>query len=269
MTNSETTRAWRYWARRWLPPIILDAVRPPRAPASKVTWRGVYPTRADVPSHRDVYEAELVDEMVAHTRAAYERRADQTPLWHESFVLAAGMIAASRQKIHVVDFGGGAGSAFSQLVASLPPGIAIRYVVVETPQVCAAGRELFQDDPRISFVSTLGEADVAPDLVYANGVLQYLDDYADTLRRLAALGASHILLSRLYAWDGPRFATAQVNLQGRTFASWFLNVEEVKSLLAACGYVVASDVVSEKRHQSELPPTHRVERLRTMLFQRK
>jgi putative methyltransferase (TIGR04325 family) len=268
MPAPETSRTWRHWARRLLPPLLVDTVRPPAAPRSRVTWRGVYATRADVPAHRDVYEGELVDDMVTHTRAAYQRSDDAVPLWHESFVLVAGMVAVARQELYVVDFGGGVGSAFSQLVASLPPQTAIRYLVVETPQVCEAGRRLFIDDPRIGFATELPIGGDTPDIVYANGVLQYLDDYADALCRLASLKAPHVLLSRLYAWDGARFATAQVNLQGRTFASWFVNVDEVTALLAERGYAVACDVIPEKRYQSELPATHRVDRLRTMLFAR-
>jgi putative methyltransferase (TIGR04325 family) len=266
MSSSHATRTWKYWARQCLPPILVDAIKPPAPRRSKATWRGVYQTRADVPAHRDVYDGELVDDLVAHARAASDVH-DPIALWHESLVLAAGVIAAPKRSISIVDFGGGAGSAFSQLVASLPAGIAVRYVVVETPQVCDAGRRLFHGDDRIAFATQL-PADAAPDLVYANGVLQYLDDYADALGRLAALGAPNILLARLYAWDGPRFATAQVNLPGRTFASWFLNIGEVKEIAARYGYRVGCDVISEKRYQSDLPPTHRVERLRTLLLQR-
>lgn len=251
-----------------LPPILLEAVRPPVRPAPKTTWRGVYAARADVPAQRDVYEAELVDDMVAHTRAAYERREDEIPLWHESLVLVAAAIAAAQRQVYIVDFGGGVGSAFSQLVASLPSATSIRYLVVETPQVCEAGRRLFHADARITFATELPANGDTPDLVYANGVLQYLDHYAAAVRQLAALRAPQVLFSRLYAWDGPRFATAQVNLPGRTFASWFLNVDEMTALMLAGGYDLACDVLSEKRYPSELPPTHRVERLRTMLFAR-
>jgi putative methyltransferase (TIGR04325 family) len=258
---------WRQWARRLLPPILVDLVRPAAPAPSKITWSGVYPTRADVPAQRDSYEMELVDDMVGHTRAAYAGLPGAVPLWHETFVVVAGLLASRRRSITVIDYGGGVGSAFVQLIASLPRDIEVRYTVVETPQVCDAGRRLFRDEPRIAFATEL-PAGATADLVYANGVLQYLDDYPSALRALAAIGAPQILFSRLYAWKGPRFATAQVNLPGRTFANWFFDVSEINEILAACGYREATDCVSEKRYKTDFPPTHAVDCLRTMLFTR-
>ncbi|MEO8682646.1 MAG: methyltransferase, TIGR04325 family [Vicinamibacterales bacterium] len=263
-----THRTWKHWARRLLPPIVVDWVRPPTAPPSRVTWRGVYPTRRDVPTHRDAYDAELIDEMVKYTHAAYQGRADQIPLWHETFVVAAALIASARSALHIVDYGGGVGSAFAQLLPALPGDVQVRYLVVDMPDVCDAGRQLFNSDDRIRFSTELPQGGQPPDLVYVNAVLQYLDDYGDRLGDLAALKAPWILFSRLSAWDGPRFATQQVNLPGRQFASWFVNVGEVSEALASHGYRPACDCVSEKRHPADLPETHRVDRLRTMLFVR-
>lgn len=268
MTQMTKPPTWRRWARRLLPPIMVDLVRPPASPRPKITWRGVYPERADVPARRDSYDAELLDDMVAYTRAAYEGRGDQIPLWHETFVTVAALIASRASSVFIVDFGGGTGSAFVQLIAALPREVNVRYLVIDRPQVCAAGRAIFGDDPRITFATALPSGGAEPDLVYANSVLQYVDSYDDALRSLAALGAPHLLLARLCAWEGPRFATGQVNLPGRTLANWFLDVREVTSILAACGYRLSSDCLSEKRYQADFPATHPVDRLRTTLFSR-
>lgn len=270
MASPGSTPTWREWARRWLPPALVDLARPPAPPRANVTWRGVYSTLRDVPAHRGAFEDEVLDDLAAATRAARDaQRAGADPiLWHEPLTLVAGEMAAATRRVSVLDFGGGTGSGFVQLTAALPRDIDIHYTVIDTPQVCTAGRALFDDDPRIRFAHELSPLDRIPDLVYVNSALQYVDDYAAALQQLAAIGAPRLLLARLQAWRGETFATAQVNLPARTFANWWIGVDEVTAILAGAGYGVIADTVPDKRHAVDLPASHRAERPRTMLFAR-
>lgn len=253
----------RRWARG-LAPLSLLQQRNRR----EFIWRGVYPTLRDVPMSRAEFGTELIDEMASKTAAALATIAEGgTPLlWHQSFALVAGAMASRLGRLRVLDFGGATGSGYVQLLSSLPRGVRIDYLVVDSPEMCRAGCRLFDSDPQIRFADSLPAAG-SVDLVYANAVLPYIDDYAGTLRELASLGAEQIFLARLAAGSGPTFASCQVNVPGRVFPYWFLNFKEVTALLAAEGYRLACDSFVDRVYdQRNLPATHRVERFRDVLF---
>lgn len=260
---------WRRWVKRLVPPILLEF----RAGTDIATpiWKGVYASFTDVPVKRADYDAELVDEMIATTGGALQQwRAGRKPfLWHEPFALLAGTLAAKRHAIRVIDFGGGVGSGFAQLISSLPASVEIDYLVVDNAAMCAAGRRVFNGDPRIRFAVDLPAA-TPVDLIYVNSVLQYIDDYRATLSRLASIGAGAIFLARLAAGSQPRFASEQWNVPGRVFPYWFLNMNETVSVLEAAGYQLACDSFVDRAYdQSNLPESHRVERFRNVLFVRR
>jgi putative methyltransferase (TIGR04325 family) len=234
-------------------------------------WRGTYERLSDVPARRAEYEAELIDEMVSTTsRALSEWREGHKPyLWHEPLALVAGAILRQR-RIRVIDFGGGTGSGFAQLISSLPPSITIEYVVVDNQAACAAGRRVFGGETRIEFVTDVANIMPPVDLVYVNSVLQYIEDYAGTLRRLTALQPRYVFLARLAAGNVTRFASEQINIRGRSFPYWFLNLPEIVGLLDSFGYDLACDSFVDTRYdQSNLPASQRVERFRNVLFERR
>jgi putative methyltransferase (TIGR04325 family) len=239
-------------------------------PATYV-WDGIYAHRRDVPTHRAQYTDELIDEMVTTTSRALEQwRAGQKPvLWHECLAVVAGAAAAGRPRLSVVDFGGGVGSAFVQLMSSLPPTVELDCVVVDSEEIAASGRRLFGPDQRIRYVTSLSEAPLRPDIIYLNGVLPYIDDYAQVLEQLAARQPRFILLARLAAGNVPTFASRQLNLPGRVFAYWFHNLDELIGILQRSGYALASHSYGEHEYDlSNFPDTHRVGRFRNVLFAR-
>lgn len=233
-------------------------------------WRGVYPRLADVPTLKPEFGDGLIAEMAAATRSAQAaaRTGLKPYLWHEALALVAGLTASPQHGLRVLDFGGGLGTGYLQLATSLPPDVRMDYHIVDNAQMCAAGRALFSGDPRIRFSTSLPTPGTeAPDIVYANSVLQYIEDYAGQLRALAAFGAPQLLLGRLAAGACPTFATQQVNVPGQLLPYWFLNVAEVTEILAGAGYRLVCDELTERTYdQSNLPATHRVEKFRNMLF---
>jgi len=68
----------------------------------------------------------------------------------------------------------------------------------------------------------------------------------------------------------PTFASRQLNLPGRVFPYWFLNLGEVIQIMTGAGYRLASDGYGEHHYDvSNFPETHRVGRFRTVLFARR
>jgi putative methyltransferase (TIGR04325 family) len=255
--------------RRWLPPVLSERLSARPRPSGP--WRGVYPLLRDVPTIDGVFDSRLIGTMLAETRAALDAvKEGRLPYtWHEPLALLASCSARQRGRVGVVDFGGGTGTGFVQLAASLPDDTVIDYLVVDQAPVCAAGRALFEGDARIRFATELPPAAGAMDIVYANSVLQYIDDYAGALRGLAALGAPWLLLGQLAAGEFRTFATQQVNVPGQILPYWFLSVEEVTTVLKDSGYeLVCQTLMSTSYDVGALPPELRADRMRNMLFRR-
>lgn len=260
----------RQLLKLFVPPVLVDLVRGRLNLPPGYTWEGIYPHRRDVPVRHASYDHEArISEMAAQGRDLLGQvRAGQRPgLWHDTLALVAATVSAGSGRLRVVDFGGAMGTGFIQLIATLPPTTALEYHVVDLPGMCAAGREVFASEPRIRFHTTLAEVPAEPDIVYVNSVLQYIDDYASQLRALAALRAPRLLLARTAIGDFPTFATRQLNLPGQVLAYWFLNQDEVLGVLAGAGYRLAFESLGDREYdQTNFPVTHRIGRMRNLLF---
>lgn len=263
-------RSWRQQIARLLPPVVADWIRGRHQP-SRYFWNGVYPRLRDVPTTRADFDGEVIDEMFATVQSARAQLQSgvKPALWHESLALVAGAIVANRKRLHVIDFGGGGGSGFVHLLASLSTDVALDYLVVDNEQACAAGRAAFAGEPRIRFETTLPPIGTAVDLIYINSVLQYVDDYAAVLADVASRRAPFILLARLAAGEQPRFASQQVNLPGRAYPYWFLNLGELAEVMTGAGYRMAADTFDRRTYDlTNLPMPYRLERFRNVLFVR-
>ncbi len=249
--------------------VLMRALAP--SDSFKPTWEGIYAHRRDVPTDGSSYDdASRVAEVARFTAAALQKqRAGRDPaLWHDALARLAGEIAAARGTVEVLDFGGGVGTAYVQLLAALPPGTRIRHCIVDQPRMCAAGRRLFESDAQISFHEMLPEG-IAPDIVYANSVLPYVDDYAALLRQLASRGAQFLLLGRFAGGSYPTYATRQLNLSGQVLGYWFHNSAEVKGILREAGYGLADESLTGPEYdQRNFPESHRVGRMQNLLFVR-
>lgn len=236
------------------------------------TWDGIYPHLRDVPADGKVFgDKEWIKEMARFAGEALvkQRKGIDPGLWHNTLAVLAGAISAERGNLAVLDFGGAVGTAYIQLRATLTMEASVRVHVVDQEDMCVAGRQLFEGDPRISFHSSLENLRAAPDVVYANSVLPYIEDYAGLLRRLAEFGARYMLIARFAGGSFPTYATRQLNRPGRVMPYWFHNTGEIKDILATAGYVLAYEGLTGPTYdQRNFPESHRVGRMRDLLFRK-
>ncbi len=266
---------WHSRALRFLPPalahLLLRAIRLHPSP----TWEGIYPDCASVPVENGNYShaIRVADFRNRAARARAEAAAgvkiDVASAWHEGLAILAASMTAGQSRLHVLDFGGATGVAFVQVYSCLRVPVQIRYDVVDLEEMCVAGADVFRDDPRIHFHTSIPSNPGRPDIVYASTVLPYIEDYKGLLRRLAAVQGRFILLNQLAAGDFASFATRQLNLSGQVLAYWFLNRDEVVGEVCSGGYrLIHEDFVGPEYDQSNYPPPYRIGRMRSMLFAR-
>lgn len=239
-------------------------------------WSGVYRDFRDVPVRGPGFNGVV---WVAATRARTyralsefiaQRTTPAPPAGERALLpLLATSLALQRGDVSVLDFGGGMGIGYVDILRALRSPAGLKYLVVETDEVCAEGRAIFIGDKRISFVSRLPEAGAGFQIVHVNSALQYIDDYRSLVRELARIGAQFILFVNLSAGEIPTYATAQLNVPGSVLAYWFLNLDEVITLLREEGYSLVMEMSSDRRLRGfAVPRKYRLDRGRNLLFAR-
>jgi putative methyltransferase (TIGR04325 family) len=147
------------------------------------------------------------------------------------------LIMSRKGPVRILDFGGAAGLDFGNLSASLgaiPRDVS--YVVVDTPGTCEAGRTIWQSE-NVTFASELPPGSERFDIVYAYSSLQYLDDFREGLRKIAAYRPAAILLCHHPIHFGKSFVRCQRNMgAGLEVPQWVFGFGDLTEAMLALGY---------------------------------
>lgn len=245
-------------------------------------WQGIYPSfdEAAASSSGDGFEGEVYNK---RTREAADeclgslKSGLPIPAFHKqrSNVLppVAAMMLKSRERLSILDFGGGLGIGYLTLAESIPRcSEFIEYTIVELPSVCAQGREIYSDE--ITFLPCLPEGREF-DLVHSASALQYVEDWQDLLEKLCSYSPEYVLLSDVFAGSNPAFVSLQ-NYYNSRIRHWFLNLGELESVISSLGYrLVLRSFVNSKRLDTHdvlpmdnFPASHRIDRTLHLLFER-
>jgi putative methyltransferase (TIGR04325 family) len=257
-----------------IPPFLTNLGLKNRTTQVEYVWEGIYPHYRDVPGSGDGFEGKtwvgMSRSLIENLLAIY-RRDGIIPggeiEGHNLLPLLAVQACEGREQVRVLDFGGGLGVAYLHLLSSLVDGQNVDYWIIETPQICEVGRQLFAHDGRIHFTSSLPDKLSDVDIVYMNSVLQYIEDYTTLLKRLCAYRSRYCLFTRLSAGDIPTYATAQKNVPGSVIPYWFINIQELVQLMNAEQYhLLFRDILAREYDQSNLPEMYRLRRMCNLLF---
>lgn len=259
---------------------------------------GIYPSAAAAATEADadnLFDGPVwTDSVRAAAEASRDRigAGDQGCEWYERELIAL-LALQLRQKgtVRVLDVGGGTGGTFAHAVGALGPSASagLRYDVVDTPQNCRIGGDVFAGDDsagggRIAFHPVdpaQGLAFDAPrpryDLVLSSSTIQYARDWAGFLERCAALEPEHILFLRLLTGEMPTFTTLQTvvmsygphrDRKAGCIPCTFINRGMLRTVLARHGYDCLLDVFGSDYREplAELPEPYCAGQLRTLLF---
>lgn len=198
--------------RDWLPPALHRTLG--SATGRSMRFVGGWPGwDAAAAASRGYDDSAILERVVRATReveagrAAFERDSVLFDTWQPPFQLLAPLLRHALRhggRLDVVDFGGSLGSVYRQCKPFLPELAALRWHVIEQPLFVAAGRAEFSTPPLDfhSEPSTLPEA-IAPRLLLASSVLQYLSHPMRRLQDWQAINIDTLVLDRTPVWAGP------------------------------------------------------------------
>jgi putative methyltransferase (TIGR04325 family) len=209
---------WEYAPEGWARPTKgwdVDAV----VAAYRKKWPS-YVEALREPRPLGVYHEVVAGETVA----AHDREAHNM-LVSYAYVLV--LAAHGRERLSILDWGGGLGHYLALGLAVLP-GIELDYHCRELPKVAAAGREVF---PEASFHSDDSCLEREYDLVLASSSLQYAEEWRALLRGLARATAGYLYVTRVpVALRAPSFVVLQrAHRYGydTEYLGWVLNRDEL------------------------------------------
>ncbi len=254
-------------ARRLLPPVLLDALRPLRRLGRKPAWE--YPPGGFAsldPDARGWSDESILAAQRARWPAFLAAIEGAGPLGvaHESpaigredltahntvmaFAYVLARAARGRDRLAMLDWGGGIGH-YLALARALLPEVALDYHCRDLPALCRHGRTLFPDarfheDDETALARSY-------DLVLASSSLQYREDWRGTLALLARATGSWLFVTRLpTVRRAPSFVVVQrPHLHGyhTEYAGWFLNRDELLDHARGLSLALEREFVVDER----------------------
>jgi putative methyltransferase (TIGR04325 family) len=186
-------------------------------------------------------------------------------------LLAASFSGYGDRPVRILDFGGAGGLDYASLLSALgnPRGDEVRYHVVDMPEACAAGREVWRDDARVSF-GELPDPRDRFDIVYADGALHMVEDYRALIGRFADYQPAFMLFCKVSMHEGPGFVRRQVNMgPDMENAQWVLGFAELTAAMEDAGYFLTFRAYGQEKYNVDnYPLSHRAGRTTHLLFRR-
>ena len=199
-------------------------------------WEGIYSTFDEAPVDDKVFNSDKWLKKQVKTISNILQEETIAPISRNyPLTSVVAMFLRNNKSIKVLDYGGGLGKEYLNLINSINSRFKIEFTIVETDEIVKQGRVLFKDDSNINFSEKIPEEKNVFDLIHVGSSLQYVEDWREFISRLVSLGPEYLLLSDVLAGDIPSFVTVQL-YYGENIRVQFLNKKELFSFLREFEY---------------------------------
>jgi putative methyltransferase (TIGR04325 family) len=207
-------------------------------------WEGIYKSFAECPKCGEGFASERwalqETERINKLKAAIKN--SKTPIvgYKMSLLpfLAALVSANSKEhKVKILDFGGGLGSTYLYVTSGCIERQIIDFFIVDSGNICRKGKELFKNDNKIHFYSSLPKDVQSFDIIHLGSSIQYVEDWKQLLRDFAKYNAEYILFADLPAGKIPTYATVQ-NYYESKIPYWFFNTNDIIDTMNTIDYTL-------------------------------
>ncbi|HBG27359.1 MAG: hypothetical protein A2Y10_18830 [Planctomycetes bacterium GWF2_41_51] len=244
-------------------------------------WEGIYSSFAECPKCGDGFSSERWSnqqlERITKLKKEIKQSGEKIVGCQNGLlpVLAAVVGNGLKNKVRILDFGGGLGNSYLLMTCGCLRNIDFEFFVLESQEVCRKGKEFFKDAGNIHFDSDFPEAIKSFDIIHLGSSIQYVEDWKGLLADFAKYNPNYILLADVPAGNIPTYATVQ-NYYESKIPYWFFNINDIISVMDSAGFVLLfSSVFTDKRlgkeqslPQDNFPAKYRVGNSRNLLFVR-
>jgi putative methyltransferase (TIGR04325 family) len=247
-------------------------------------WSGVFSSFAEARGDRAVFEADhWVGRQVASLAQAVAAAKDPSPISAGSrtadYILypVAAALSATRRPVRILDFGGGAASAFAPLLAGLGDANAFDLTVIENQELVRQVRPVLPAGAPARMCATMEEVQGPFDIVHLGSSLHYVEHWTALLARLCAFRPEHVILVDLPAGRPPASFVTLQSYYGRSIPVWFFRLDDLTRAMDLHGYRLTFRARFQGAYRREgdappqaaLPPAYRLDAFCQLLFSRK
>ncbi|RDX35482.1 methyltransferase, TIGR04325 family [Arcobacter sp. HD9-500m-PIT-SAG03] len=142
------------------------------------------------------------------------------------FIISS-LLYAKKKKLKILDFGGGMGISFVELISVLPESKNLSFTIIDNKKTCEKANNLFKKDSRIEFKDELLPRDKY-DIVHISSSLQYIKDWKILIKLLCTeYNAEYFIFNDLPAGNIKKtYATIQ-NYYSSKIPYWFFKTEDI------------------------------------------
>jgi len=246
-------------------------------------WEGIYQSFEEVGGDHDAFDTDIwinkqkdkiqldLNILKESTGSSRINTSKDYPL---SLVVA--MLLAQQGNISILDFGGGMGSQYLELISKVPPAKDhVKYFVVD-------GKKTLDNTPRemkafsnLSFHESLDEVEKKVDILHIGSALQYIEDWKGLLFYLIEkFDPKYFVFSDLLVGDIPTFVSSQIFYDKKIPVKHY-NTEDFRQHLEAKFHLLYKTFFStEILGKNELPNYSLPEKFRlkhsmNMIFKRR
>jgi len=210
-----------------------------------------YPTLADVPATRNGQNSDWYVKYATKQAENLKLEISRSPMGNDAGLLVLPLLVSAaldgESIVTVLDFGGGVFKGLTTILEHVPDLKGLRYILVETPTMCRAVRDLltkiqkekFGGTAFIEAIDDIPSSLPHPLIVHARSSIQYISEYEVALSRLLALAPEAFVIAHTPVTDAPTFAQAQRNHPHRTLARWVFNRDNLIAEIEKRGYRLA------------------------------
>lgn len=204
----------------------------------KHVWKGVYDAFDAVPATNTGYQSEKGRERAMNKlRQDWENMRSEPLVRHTAAplpLLLASLTLRADRPIRVLDFGGGLGMTFLEVLSCGLAPKAVEYHIKDLPRVCDDGEDFWKDKPSRPFFHQDLPDGISFDVVHFGSALHYLKDWKDDLLTILKGKPSYLLFVDLPAGKNSTYCTGQ-NYYGEVIPVRFFKLEEFLAEMPGLG----------------------------------
>lgn len=193
-------------------------------------WSGVYKSFGETPSDGEGFESDqwlnASSKKIIDFKSELKSNKKINSFNNTVLHVVASLEYPKKGSLKILDFGGGLGITYLQLINSIPDSEKIDFAIVEGKNVCERGAQTFPEDPRVRFLDSLPARSEKFDILHISSALQYIDQWKELINKLCSYRAKYFVFSDLPAGSAETYATVQQYYDSK-ISCWFFSEDDV------------------------------------------